>query len=665
MASLTDAETDANEAAYQRLLAQWNELKDSYDTAYAEAEALGMLAQYGSQFAGINQQIQAMKGMLETNYANNALNEDSTLGDNYSTIAGQVAQLRSTLEQTIMGQVSSIFSNSFGTINNGLGSAIGGLQTQLNTWGVADQFADRMEALTAKRNEASAKVAEYQTAVQAETDYVKKLSIAKETQEYVNNTSAEINAEIAAIQEEAEAAHEAKVAANQTAYERLTAELDELQASLDYAQKEVNALAAVLGGSFAGQYGYQIAMIQQSINAEKGALEQQYSAGSLTEESTLSNPQIAANISQIRSTLDQTIMGQVSNIFSNAFGTINNGLGSAIGGLQTQLNTWGVADQFADRMEALTAKRNEASAKVAEYQTAVQAETDYVKKLSIAKETQEYVNNTSAEINAEIAAIQEEAEAAHEAKVAANQTAYERLTAELDELQASLDYAQKEVNALAAVLGGSFAGQYGYQIAMIQQSINAEKGALEQQYSAGSLTEESTLSNPQIAANISQIRSTLDQTIMGQVSNIFSNAFGTINNGLGSAIGGLQTQLNTWGVADQFADRMEALTAKRNEASAKVQEYQTEVQTETDYIEKLNKAIEARDYVNEVTAEINAEIEAIRAEAQLIATGISSATYSESFANGQVYDMNGKRVTTPGKGMYIINGKKVFVKGKH
>ena len=459
MASLTDAETDANEAAYQRLLAQWNELKDSYDTAYAEAEALGMLAQYGSQFAGINQQIQAMKGMLETNYANNALNEDSTLGDNYSTIAGQVAQLRSTLEQTIMGQVSSIFSNSFGTINNGLGSAIGGLQTQLNTWGVADQFADRMEALTAKRNEASAKVAEYQTAVQAETDYVKKLSIAKETQEYVNNTSAEINAEIAAIQEEAEAAHEAKVAANQTAYERLTAELDELQASLDYAQKEVNALAAVLGGSFAGQYGYQIAMIQQSINAEKGALEQQYSAGSLTEESTLSNPQIAANISQLRSTLDQTIMGQVSNIFSNAFGTINNGLGSAIGGLQTQLNTWGVADQFADRMEALT--------------------------------------------------------------------------------------------------------------------------------------------------------------------------------------------------------------AKRNEASAKVQEYQTEVQTETDYIEKLNKAIEARDYVNEVTAEINAEIEAIRAEAQLIATGISSATYSESFANGQVYDMNGKRVTTPGKGMYIINGKKVFVKGKH
>ena len=665
MASLTDAETDANEAAYQRLLAQWNELKDSYDTAYAEAEALGMLAQYGSQFAGINQQIQAMKGMLETNYANNALNEDSTLGDNYSTIAGQVAQLRSTLEQTIMGQVSSIFSNSFGTINNGLGSAIGGLQTQLNTWGVADQFADRMEALTAKRNEASAKVAEYQTAVQAETDYVKKLSIAKETQEYVNNTSAEINAEIAAIQEEAEAAHEAKVAANQTAYERLTAELDELQASLDYAQKEVNALAAVLGGSFAGQYGYQIAMIQQSINAEKGALEQQYSAGSLTEESTLSNPQIAANISQLRSTLDQTIMGQVSNIFSNAFGTINNGLGSAIGGLQTQLNTWGVADQFADRMEALTAKRNEASAKVAEYQTAVQAETDYVKKLSIAKETQEYVNNTSAEINAEIAAIQEEAEAAHEAKVAANQTAYERLTAELDELQASLDYAQKEVNALAAVLGGSFAGQYGYQIAMIQQSINAEKGALEQQYSAGSLTEESTLSNPQIAANISQLRSTLDQTIMGQVSNIFSNAFGTINNGLGSAIGGLQTQLNTWGVADQFADRMEALTAKRNEASAKVQEYQTEVQTETDYIEKLNKAIEARDYVNEVTAEINAEIEAIRAEAQLIATGISSATYSESFANGQVYDMNGKRVTTPGKGMYIINGKKVFVKGKH
>ena len=32
------------------------------------------------------------------------------------------------------------------------------------------------------------------------------------------------------------------------------------------------------------------------------------------------------------------------------------------------------------------------------------------------------------------------------------------------------------------------------------------------------------------------------------------------------------------------------------------------------------------------------------------------------FQNNAVYDLNGRRVTTPEKGIYIVNGKKVIIK---
>ena len=34
---------------------------------------------------------------------------------------------------------------------------------------------------------------------------------------------------------------------------------------------------------------------------------------------------------------------------------------------------------------------------------------------------------------------------------------------------------------------------------------------------------------------------------------------------------------------------------------------------------------------------------------------------SEEFATAPVYDLQGRRVTQPTKGLYIVNGKKVFV----
>ena len=42
-------------------------------------------------------------------------------------------------------------------------------------------------------------------------------------------------------------------------------------------------------------------------------------------------------------------------------------------------------------------------------------------------------------------------------------------------------------------------------------------------------------------------------------------------------------------------------------------------------------------------------------------TGISNVNVNEN-VNGSVYDLQGRKVSTPGKGLYIVNGKKVVIK---
>ena len=44
-------------------------------------------------------------------------------------------------------------------------------------------------------------------------------------------------------------------------------------------------------------------------------------------------------------------------------------------------------------------------------------------------------------------------------------------------------------------------------------------------------------------------------------------------------------------------------------------------------------------------------------------TGISTVkVQNEEVTNGEYYDLMGRRVTNPTKGLYIVNGKKVFIK---
>ena len=442
-------------------------------------------------------------------------------------------------------------------------------------------------------------------------------------------------------------------------YNTLKAQLDELELSYDIAVEEADAL-----GAQGATYAYQLSMIFQQITAMQEQLETAFNNQQVTSDYTLADyANIAGQVAQLRATLEQTINGTVSSILSQAYPTVN-GWASAIGSLQTQLNTWGVAEQFADRVAALSAKQQEADAKVQTDAADIQTETDYAKKMNKANAIKEYLNTTGAEIQAEITAIQEEAEAIYNAKVAANQAAYERLSAELAELQASLDYAQQEVNALTPILGGSFAGGFNYKITMIQQQINVVKGQVEQANTAVALTEESQLSdyNPQLVGTVSDLRSTLDNMIPQQIGTIFNNLTGTVDNGLGSAIGSLEQQLSAQGLTEEFADRIAALKTKSEGASAKVDAYREEVNAIEDLVEKLNKAVEARDEINAIVAEINAEIEAIKADAEKITTGISGVKAAESLKSGQVYDLSGKCVSAPGKGLYIVNGKKVVIK---
>ena len=43
-------------------------------------------------------------------------------------------------------------------------------------------------------------------------------------------------------------------------------------------------------------------------------------------------------------------------------------------------------------------------------------------------------------------------------------------------------------------------------------------------------------------------------------------------------------------------------------------------------------------------------------------TGIENLDAIETLTSGKVYDLSGRVVTAPTKGLYIVNGKKVFVK---
>ena len=236
----------------------------------------------------------------------------------------------------------------------------------------------------------------------------------------------------------------------------------------------------------------------------------------------------------------------------------------------------------------------------------------------------------------------------------------------LDEIQANYDTAYKEFVALAQINGAGWAASYGNKFGGIQSGINAIKGTLGNLYAQGALTEESTLAGiyeqyQTIVGDLNSLKAQFEQTIMGMIQSILYDINMVTSTQMGSLIGNLQNELNELGVAEQYAERVNALLQKKANAAQKVADCQAAVASTTDYVERLTAVMTAKADVYAVLEEISGEIEDILAEVDY-SVGISSVTYDEKFAQGKVYDMNGRRVTVPAKGMFIINGKKVIIK---
>ena len=184
-------------------------------------------------------------------------------------------------------------------------------------------------------------------------------------------------------------------------------------------------------------------------------------------------------------------------------------------------------------------------------------------------------------------------------------------------------------------------------------------------YAQGTLTEETTLASiyeqyETIVGDLNALKAQFEQTIAGQVNQILYDLNMVTASQMAGLIGNLQNQLNEYGVAEQYADRVNVLLQKKADAAQKVADCQAAIAATTDYLERLTAAKNAKTEVYTILEEINTEIEAILAEANP-ATGIT-AIKARQFTNKQIYNMSGVRVNTPGKGLYIINGKKVIIK---
>ena len=336
-----------------------------------------------------------------------------------------------------------------------------------------------------------------------------------------------------------------------------------------------------------------------------------------------------------------------------------------IGNLQNQLNEYGVAEQYADRVNVLLQKKADAAQKVADCQAAIAATTDYLERLTAAKNAKTEVYAILEEINTEIEAILAEAKQSEGGQQAINKQAYDRLSAEIDDIQTTYDLVYNEYIALAQINGSGWAASFGNRLGGIQSGINAMKATLGGLYAQGTLTEETTLASiyeqyETIVGDLNVLKAQFEQTIAGQVNQILYDLNMVTASQMAGLIGNLQNQLNEWGVAEKYADRVNVLLQKKADAAQKVADCQMAIAATTDYVERLTAAKNAKTEVYTILEEINTEIEAILAEANP-ATGIT-AIKARQFTNKQIYNMSGVRVNTPGKGLYIINGKKVIIK---
>jgi len=562
--------TGNDEATVQAIQARLDNFEKNLNDAKAIAAALNATANYQATFDNLTTALATMKAQFASDIEAGLVVEGYQL-EGLSTAEGQIGGLMGGLNGQYNYMISSYFQRSFPVIGQ-ISSTLAALSSKLQSWGLAEQYAEQLAALQAKAQEASAKLSEYQSQVANETDYAKKLQLAQEAEQYINDAKKEILAECADIETEAQAIYDAKVAANAAAYERLTADFAAFQALYQTVSSEFQAIAAYYqsigtGWPQAQTYGAQLGGMNSGMMGINAALQQANAAGTLTEETTLASlyPQFAdmeGSLNQMKSTFEQQIRGLVQySIMGDLSAKINTTIPSAIGEVERQVQAVGMTEQYADRLAALNAKRTEASTKLNDYLAAISAafgSSNYAEAMTQATAAATYVNGVVKEVTDECDAIKAEIEEAYEAKSAANQAAYDRLMAKITELEEYYSAVYAKFMQVAPTQPSGWAMTYGNQLGGIQGAIQGMKGTVGAAYGRMELDENYTIGNY--------------DSILAQLQNIEA-------------------------VIDS-----------------------------------------------------------------LLTTGISSPVTAQQFANGEVYDLNGRRVMKPAKGLFVVGGKKVMVK---
>ncbi len=562
--------TGNDEATVQEIQARLDNFEKNLNDAKAIAAALNATANYQATFDNLTTALATMKAQFASDIEAGLVVEGYEL-EGLSAAEGQISTLMGPLNGMFSSTINSILNSSF-PVNGQISSTIAQLSSKLEGWGLAEQFAEQLAAVQTKAQEASANLTAYVAQVSAETDYVKKLQLAKDAQQYIFSMRDEILAECSEIEAEAQAVYEAKVAANKAAYDRLTADFAAFQALYQTVSSEFQAIAAYyqsIGSAWpqAQTYGGQLGGMQSGMMGINATLQQAYAAGTLTEETTLASlyPQFAdmeGSLNQMKSTFEQTIGGLVQrSIMPDLSAKMQTTIPSAIGEVERQVQAVGMTEQYADRLAALNEKKTEASTKFNEYLAAISAafsNSNYAEAMTQAIAASTYVNGVVKEVTDECDAIKAEIQEAYEAKSAANQAAYDRLMAKIAELEEYYSAVYAKFMQVAPTQPSGWAMTYGNQLGGIQGAIQGMKGTVGAAYGRMELDENYTIGNyDSILAQLQSIEAVIDS---------------------------------------------------------------------------------------------------------LLTTGISSPVTARQFANGEVYDLNGRRVMKPAKGLFVVGGKKVMVK---
>ncbi len=333
------AENASDEAHYNELKDRLNRLEENCNTALQLADALGMLSSYQTTIENLLASVQTMREKLEEDYAAGLVTADYQLSD-LGPAEGQIGGIMGPLNGQYNAMLNACFQRSFPVLYSQINPAVSQLESQLAEWGLTEQFADRLAKVQAMAKEASEKLTAYQTNVSAETDYKKKLEMAKEAEAYINNAKEEIVAECEAIKADAQAIVEAKEAANEAAYERLMAQISELEEYYNEVYAKFLAAAQTQPQGWSRTYGAQLGGISQAISGMKSTVGGAYGRKELDETSTIENyDSIKSELERLEAVFDglttgistvttagQTADGQAYDVSGRRVGTTAKGV---------------------------------------------------------------------------------------------------------------------------------------------------------------------------------------------------------------------------------------------------------------------------------------------------------------------------------------------------